>query len=276
MITSTQNQLVKLFRKLHASKYRHELELSLLEGSHLIEEALTSGCMLETFCYTEDWCDRYPELYEQALQRSDRVELVSESVLTAMATTVKPDGVVATIVRRIHANTNLTTVQSGVKSSHTNSWAMNSFGLALSRIQDPGNVGTLIRTAAAAGVDGLWVSQDSVELDHPKVMRSSAGQWFRLPMRTVEDLGHQILEAKQAGMQVVTTMPKADRTYWDVDFTQPTLVVMGNEGAGLSPEIADLADVPVKIPLARGVESLNVAIAASIILYEVQRQRQTS
>ncbi len=257
MITSTQNQLVKLFRKLHASKYRSEFELSLLEGSHLIEEAIDAGFALETFCYTEDWASRYPDLYERALGQSDRVELVSDSVLTAMATTVKPDGVVATIARRNSSN-----------------FSLQSFGLALSRIQDPGNVGTMIRTAAAAGVDGLWLSRDSVELDHPKLMRASAGQWFRLPMVTVTDLAAQIGQAKQAGLQVVTTMPKADRIYWDVDFTQPTLVVMGNEGAGLSPDVAALADVPVAIPLARGVESLNVAIAASIILYEVQRQRQ--
>jgi RNA methyltransferase, TrmH family len=189
------------------------------------------------------------------------VELVSDSVLTAMATTVKPDGVVATIARR-------------QASAGSPSFEMQSLGLALSRIQDPGNVGTMIRTAAAAGVDGLWLSRDSVELDHPKLMRASAGQWFRLPMVTVTDLAAQMGQAKQAGLQVVTTMPKADRIYWDVDFTQPTLVVMGNEGAGLSPEIAALADVPVGIPLARGVESLNVAIAASIILYEIQRQRQ--
>jgi RNA methyltransferase, TrmH family len=257
MITSTQNQLVKLVRKLHASKYRAELALSLLEGSHLIEEAIASGCVLDTFCYTEEWCDRYPELYERALRQSDRVELVSDSVLTAMATTVKPDGVVATIGRR-----------------NGPSFEITSFGLALSRIQDPGNVGTMIRTAAAAGVDGLWLSRDSVELDHPKVMRASAGQWFRLPMAEVRDLRSQILEAKRSGLQVVTTMPTADRCYWDVDFRPPTLVVMGNEGAGLSEEMAELADVPVAIPVARSVESLNVAISAAIILYEVQRQRQ--
>ncbi len=258
MITSTQNQLVKLFRKLHVSKYRHELDLSLLEGSHLVEEAIISGCKLETLCFTEDWCDRNPELYHQALERSQRTEQVSDSVLNAMATTVKPDGVVATIGRRVHPEL-----------GH-----LESFGLAISRIQDPGNVGTMIRTAAAAGVDELWVSGDSVELDHPKVMRASAGQWFRLPMITIEDLGSQIIQAKQAGIQVVTTLPTADRIHWETDFTQPTLVVMGNEGAGLPPDLADLADVPVRIPLARGVESLNVAIAAAIILYEVQRQRQ--
>ena len=258
MITSMQNQWVKLFRKLHVSKHRHELNLSLVEGSHLVEEAIVSGCELEHFCFTEGWRDRNLDLHHQALNRSQRGELVSDSVLSAMATTVNPDGVVATIGRRVHREL-----------GH-----LESFGLALSRIQDPGNVGTMIRTAAAAGIDELWVSGDSVELDHPKVMRASAGQWFRLPMVTVEDLGSQIIQAKQAGIQVVTTVPTADRIHWEADFTKPTLVVMGNEGAGLSPEIADLADVPVRIPLAGGVESLNVAIAAAIILYEVQRQRQ--
>ena len=258
MITSMQNQWVKLFHKLHVSKHRHELNLSLVEGSHLVEEAIVSGSELEHFCFTEGWRDRNLSLHHQALNRSQRGELVSDSVLSAMTTTVNPDGVVATIGRRVHREL-----------GH-----LESFGLALSRIQDPGNVGTMIRTAAAAGIDELWVSGDSVELDHPKVMRASAGQWFRLPMVTVEDLGSQIIQAKQAGIQVVTTVPTADRIHWEADFTKPTLVVMGNEGAGLSPEIADLADVPVRIPLARGVESLNVAIAAAIILYEVQRQRQ--
>lgn len=256
MIQSTQNQLVKLFRKLHASKHRKAFNLSLLEGSHLLEEALLAGRSLSVCCCTEAWRDRYPRLYEQALLQSERVELVSEMVLNALVTTVNPDGVAALLERSADSNSPIST-----------------FGLALSRIQDPGNVGTMIRTAAAAGVEGLWVSQDSVELDHPKVMRSSAGQWFRLPMTTVPNLGDRLQQAKAAGIQIVTTLPQAQKTYWEVDLKVPTLVVMGNEGAGLSEDIADLADVAVTIPLARGVESLNVAIAAALVLYEVQRQR---
>ena len=144
--------------------------------------------------------------------------------------------------------------------------------LALETIQDPGNLGTMIRTAAAAGAAGLWVSSDSVDLDHPKVLRASAGQWFRLPMAVSSDLKALAKDCQKQGMQVVATVPNANLTYWEFDLRQPSLILLGNEGAGLSADLVALADRQVKIPLSPGVESLNVAITAALILYEAQRQ----
>ena len=140
----------------------------------------------------------------------------------------------------------------------------------IERLQDPGNLGTIIRTSVAAGVDGLWLSPDSVDLDHPKVMRASAGEWFRLPT-AVAHLPPLIEHYQQ--VQIVATLPQAEITYWELDWTQPTLILLGNEGAGLSEELVALADRQVKIPLGAGVESLNVAIAAALMLFEAQRQR---
>jgi len=148
----------------------------------------------------------------------------------------------------------------------------NGLALALETVQDPGNLGTIIRTTAAAGAAGLWLSGDSVDLDNPKVLRASAGQWFRLPMAVSPDLKATVRECQQAGMQVVATMPSAVLTYWEVDWRLPTLIVLGNEGAGLSADLAVLADMQVRIPLSSGVESLNVAIAGALMLYEAQRQ----
>ncbi len=256
MITSIQNPLVKLFKKLHTAKHRRELDTLFLEGNNLIDEAVQADRTFEVFCFTESWRDRNPDLYGWGVDRSDRVELVSDEVLKAMTLTVSPEGVVASCLKRAMSDI-----------------AIDSFGLVLDRVQDPGNVGTMIRTAAGVGVEGLWASSDSADLDNPKVMRSSAGQWFRLPMMTVNHLPDRLREAQNAGMQIVTTTMTATKTLWDVDLTKPTLLVLGNEGAGLSPEIQALADVPVSIPLARGVESLNVAIAAAVVMYEVQRQR---
>ena len=145
--------------------------------------------------------------------------------------------------------------------------------LALETLQDPGNLGTIIRTAAAAGASGLWLSEDCVDLDNPKVLRASAGQWFRLPMAVSTDLTATVREYQQAGMQVVATLPTATMTYWEVDWQRPTLIVLGNEGAGLSAEVAGLTDLQVRIPLSSGVESLNVAIAAALLLYEAKRQK---
>jgi RNA methyltransferase, TrmH family len=176
-------------------------------------------------------------------------------VLSAIATTLHPDGVVAT-ARPLPAILP----------------PFPSLGIALQTLQDPGNLGTIIRTAAGAGADGLWLSDDSVDLENPKVLRASAGQWFRLPMAVV-DLQAEIRQFQRQGVQVVATLPTAELTYWEADLTRPTLILLGNEGAGLSPELAGMADVGIKIPLAAGVESLNVAIAAALILYEARRQR---
>jgi TrmH family RNA methyltransferase len=258
MLTSLQNPLIKQMRKLHRAKERREQQLFLLEGTHLLEEACAVNLPLVTVCCTPAWQEQHPNLWEQALQQSQRSELVSPDVLQAIATTVQPDGVVAT-AERVALNSPIT--------------AMPNLGIALETLQDPGNLGTVIRTAAAAGADGLWLSQDSVDLDHPKVLRASAGQWFRLPMQVSADLCADVQKFRRQGVQVVATLPTAALTYWQVDLTRPTLILMGNEGAGLSPELANLADLAVKIPLAAGVESLNVAIASALMLYEVQRQR---
>jgi RNA methyltransferase, TrmH family len=256
MLTSLQNPLVKQIKQLHRAKARREQQLFLVEGTHLIEAACIADRALVTVCHTLDWQLRYPELYLQIEQRTQRLEVVSPEVLRAIATTVEPDGIIATVER-----------------SSTAAPAFHQLGLVLETIQDPGNLGTIIRTAAAAGADGLLLSANSVDLDHPKVLRASAGQWFRLPMTTSPDLPAAIASYRQQGFQIVATLPTADRTYWDVDFRQPTLLLLGNEGAGLSPDLAALADYSVQIPLAVGVESLNVAIATALLLYEAKRQQ---
>ncbi|WP_019487282.1 TrmH family RNA methyltransferase [Kamptonema formosum] len=257
MITSVQNPLVKEIRKLHASKGRREQGFFLLEGTHLLEEACAQKHPLATVCYTSEWQERHPQLWKKVCLQARRVELVSDRVLEAIATTVQPDGAIATAPR-----------------SEMQSVATASLGLALETVQDPGNLGTIIRTAAAAGADGLWLSGDSVDLDHPKVLRSSAGAWFRLPMAVTYDLKAEISRCQHQGMQILGTLPDASLTYWEVDLRVPTLIVLGNEGAGLSEDLTNLASLQVRIPLSQGVESLNVAIAAALILYEAQRQRR--
>jgi TrmH family RNA methyltransferase len=256
MLTSLQNPLVKQLRKLHQAKERRQQQLFLLEGTHLLEAAWAANCLLVTVCCTAEWQGRYPSLWEQVNQVAQRVELVSPEVLRAIATTVEPDGVVATIER-----------------TSTPTPSFTSLGLVLETVQDPGNLGTMIRTAAAAGAEGLLLSADSVDPDHPKVLRASAGQWFQVPMAISSDLKADISHYQQQGMQVISTLPTATLTYWQIDLRPPTLILLGNEGAGLSPKLAGLADHQVTIPQSSGVESLNVAIAAALILYEAKRQR---
>ncbi|MEB3181828.1 MAG: RNA methyltransferase [Nostocaceae cyanobacterium] len=258
MLTSLQNPLVKQIRKLHSAKYRREQELFLLEGTHLLQEACAINYPLAVVCCTPQWQEKNSTLWEQICQGAQRTEIVSPEVLKSIATTVQPDGVIATAKRhQSHAQVPFTGVT-----------------LALETVQDPGNLGTIIRTAAAAGASGMWLSGDSVDLDNPKVLRASAGQWFRLPMAVSDDLKATVRQSQQAGVQVVATLPSATLTYWEVDFKQPTLILLGNEGAGLSLDLAAMADLQVNIPLSPGVESLNVAITAAVMLYEAKRQKQ--
>ncbi len=258
MLTSTQNSLVKHMRKLQSAKERREAQLFLVEGTHLIQEACAVKYPLMTICHTETWQAHHADLWAIAVKTCDRVELVSDEVIKAIATTVNPDGVVA-IAPRLAAPKPLIPAH---------------LTIALSTIQDPGNLGTIIRTATAVGADGLWVSQDSVDLDNPKVLRASAGQWFRLAMGVTDNLAQLVASYQQHGVQVISTTSHTETSYWDVDYLRsPTLILLGNEGAGLNDKLTALADIQVKIPMAAAVESLNVATASALILYEVRRQR---
>lgn len=257
-IASVQNSLVKQIRKLHQPKYRQQQQLCLLEGTHLILEALSTHYPLTTVCGTLSWQTRHPQLWQQLQQYASRTEVVTEEVLKALATTVHPDGIVA--IAPSKPPIPLSLPRSGL-------------GLVLETVQDPGNLGTIIRSAAAAGVEGLWVSADSVDLDHPKVLRASVGAWFRLPMAVSPDLKTLVQQSRQRHVQVVATSAQADTTYWQIDWCRPSLVLLGNEGAGLSPELAALAHTSTSIPMSGGVESLNVALSAALIAYEAYRQK---
>jgi TrmH family RNA methyltransferase len=264
MLTSIQNPLVKEIKKLHKPKGRREQQLFLLEGTHLLEEACAVDYPLVTVCCTPEWQARNQQLWQDASRRCQRAEVVSPEVLKAIATTVQPDGVVATATRRLTPE----------EEQPQREPLLSSVGLALETVQDPGNLGTIIRTAAASGAERLWLSTDSVDLDNPKVLRSSAGQWFRLPVALIPDLRDLVCQCRAQEIQVVATVPDATLNYWDIDLRCPTLILLGNEAAGLRPDLAAQADHVVKIPLCPDVESLNVAVAAALMLYEAQRQRQ--
>jgi RNA methyltransferase, TrmH family len=256
-ITSTQNPLVKAVRRLHQTKERQQTRSFLLEGTHLLQEACAVQLPLTTLCATEDWQRQHSDLWRQASQRSVQTALVSASALAAMTTTVHPDGVVAVAPRPADRQPALSAA----------------LMLLLDRLQDPGNLGTIIRTATAAGAEGLWLTEQSVDLENPKVLRASAGQWFRLPMAVCQTPRELLQRYRQQGGQVVATSMTAQLDYWQLDFTLPTVILLGNEGGGISPALMAEADRAVRVPMAAGVESLNVSITAALLLYEARRQR---
>ncbi|MFM9041140.1 MAG: TrmH family RNA methyltransferase [Vulcanococcus sp.] len=261
LITSRRNPLVARLRALHQAKGRREQGLLLLEGTHLLQEVVRLGLKPDRLLATSAWIERHPAL---AASCPAPLQPVGEEVLAAVATTETPDGVVLTLP-----------ISALPGAAGQGSWV-----LALDQLQDPGNLGTLLRTALAAGVEELWLG-GGADPWQPKVLRASAGAALALPTRRDPDragLQLQIERARQAGHQVVASLVDGSRSipYWDLDWTLPTVLLLGNEGAGLHPELAALATHCVTIPHSAAVESLNVAVAAAPLLLERWRQQQRS
>ncbi|MFM7550095.1 MAG: TrmH family RNA methyltransferase [Cyanobacteriota bacterium] len=265
VLTSRRNPLVRRLRQLHSASGRREQGLLLLEGTHLVQEALRLGLTPHHLLWTDAWCQRHPQLV-RAMPLAVRPIRVSAELLAAVATTDHPDGVVLTLPPPAPAG------------------GEESFVLALDRLQDPGNLGTLMRTALAAGVEALWLGAGADPLQ-PKVLRASAGAALALPLLRVDGaaLERRLRALAQAGSQlvaaVVATASEADGRqspvvpYWQLDWCRPTALLLGQEGSGLAPELQALATHRVTIPHSPAVESLNVAVAAAPLLLERWRQQ---
>jgi TrmH family RNA methyltransferase len=250
-------------RRLHRPNGRLDQGLVLLEGTHLLQEALDLGLRPELVLATPEWVERHGAL-RQRLPDAGRLRIASPEVLAAATTTRHPDGVLLTL-----AMAQLPAAAAGASAP--------GFVLALDRLQDPGNLGTLLRTALAAGVERVWLAEGADPLQ-PKVLRASSGAALALPIErmTADGLLSRLAGVQACGVQVVAAVvPEAAgevRPYWELDWCRPTVLLLGNEGAGLAPELARLADRWVTIPHSPAVESLNVAAAAALLLLERPRQ----
>lgn len=263
LITSRRNPLVARLRALQQPRGRREQGLLLLEGTHLLQEVLRLGLQPECLLATETWLARHPALLAKAPLAP---QPVGDEVLAAVASTEHPDGVVLTLAA----------------AALPRAGGRGGFVLALDQLQDPGNLGTLLRTALAAGVEEVWLGGGADPLQ-PKVLRAAAGASLALPLRREPDraaLLPLLQAARAAGHQVVATLVEgggaaaAPEPYWQLDWTRPTVLLLGNEGAGLHPELASLATHRVTIPHSAAVESLNVAVAAGPLLLERWRQQR--
>jgi len=266
LIRSRRNPLVGKLRDLHGPRGRREQGRLLLEGSHLLQEVLQLGLNPELVLATPAWLAGHADLV-RALPPETTLRLATAEVVAAAASTHHPDGVLLTVLPPAAAppTADLT------------------FVLALDRVQDPGNLGTLLRTALAAGVQQAWLAEGADPFQ-PKVLRASSGATLALPLERLSAaaLPERLELAHRWGLQVVAAVvPQADpgpgrptaEPYWRIDWCRPTVLLLGNEGAGLSAELTALADRRVTIPHSGAVESLNVAVAAAPLLLERWRQQ---
>jgi TrmH family RNA methyltransferase len=260
-ITSVKNNRVKSWAALKQKKYRTQTGLYIAEGVRLVEEAVIAGAPVEAILLSGDLqSGRYDKIITRVVSLGAEVYEVTEQVLAHVADTKTPQGVVA-IVRQTAGD------PTAFLQNKTNP-----LYLVLDGIQDPGNLGTMIRTADAVGATGVFLGTNCVDLYNPKVVRATMGSLFHLPLFEV-DLEQFLPLIKAQGVSVVGTATQAEKTVFQHDFTKGTALVIGSEAHGMSDSVAALVDQNISLPMPGQAESLNAAIASSVMLYEALRQR---
>ncbi|MEQ1827596.1 MAG: RNA methyltransferase [Pirellula sp.] len=262
LITSAHNTWIKSLQRLHRSAERRSQKKFLIEGTHLIEEAIATRWPLAAICFDSQWAESNQSLLESVqadpLRKDVILQPVSKEVLARLGSTDSACMVVGVAVSKPIDHSPL---------------ARQSLAIAVESLQDPGNLGSLIRIAAAANLSSIILSPDSVDPTNPKVLRATAGQWFRTPP-IVTDLPAQLESQRSMQVQILAAAAEGE-SYWNCDLTKPTMLVLGNEGAGLSPQVRSIASGLVSIPMCKEVESLNVAVCGALLIFEAQRQRRT-
>ena len=257
-LTGLQNPMVKAAAELKQKKYRQQQGLFLAEGLRTVEEAVRYGAVQSIF-YTAIEDDRTRAVLEQAAAKQIKLVCVSDKVLKKIADTETPQGIITVCEMRSKRLDDFL--------------ASGKMLLVLDRVTDPGNIGTMLRTADAAGVGGLLLLQGCADIYAPKTVRASMGSLFHLPV--LSGLSEELLvqAARKAGYELlVTCLDGADNLY-KADLQGRIAFVMGNEANGVSPALLAAADKRVFIPMQGRAESLNVAMAAGIVMFEALRQR---
>lgn len=257
MITSTNNPSVKNIIALQKKgRVRKEQDVFLVEGPKMVSE-IPQGFCRELYVSEEfEAGGQYAELL-----RDRHYECVSNKVFREMSDTQTPQGILA-VVRQRHS-----TLAEMLERTPAHL-------LLLEDIQDPGNMGTMLRTAEGAGITGIVLSKGCVDIYNPKVIRSTMGSVYRVPFVYTEDFPGTIMLLRRSGCRVYAAHLKGEYSYDKGDYTGSTAMLIGNEARGLREETAALADTLIKIPMEGQLESLNAAVAAAVLMYEVYRQRR--
>ncbi len=267
MITSTSNDRVRrVVSFVEKSKARREEKVFVIEGMKMLREAPV--LQVDEVFVTERFVDSVSEDDKEILWRYG-AETVSEEVMKKMSDTQTPQGVLA-VIRQYEYS--MEEVLEG--------YNQDSAGLAtplllvLENIQDPGNLGTMLRSGEGAGVTGVIMGKGCADIYNPKVIRSTMGSIFRMPFIYVESVPDMVKELKEKGIHTYAAHLKGEKNYDEFDYTKPTAFLIGNEGKGLTKETADAAETYVLIPMKGEVESMNAATSSAILTFEASRQRR--
>ncbi|WP_026653069.1 TrmH family RNA methyltransferase [Butyrivibrio proteoclasticus] len=266
MITSVNNDRVKkVLTYVEKSKARREDKVFVIEGMKMLREAPV--LQVREVYVTEKFLDKATEEDKEILWRYG-AEPVSEEVMKKMADTQTPQGVLAVISQYEY------TMEEVLEGYNQENEGAAPLILILENIQDPGNLGTMLRSGEGAGVTGVILSKGSADIYNPKVIRSTMGSIFRMPFIYVDNLPEVIKELSGNGIKTYAAHLKGTKSYDEFDYKEPTAFLIGNEGNGLTKETADAADIYVLIPMKGEVESMNAATSSAILTFEASRQRR--
>lgn len=264
MITSKDNEQIKHIKSLFTKKYRDEFKEYIVEGIKMAREALEYAEV--SMIAVSDIFEAKDEFMKISKDKGISLIEVSDKLFRSICDTETPQGILCVVKKE-----DTTSFNSFILNTPNNNTIF-----VLDNIQDPGNLGTIIRTLDSAGIDKLVLSQNTVDEYNPKVVRSTMGAIFRLKIyRTKTELCETLLSLKDEGYSIVVTSLDTDNDYYSLDFSKKIAVVIGNESQGVSKEVLDIADIMVKIPMIGKTESLNASVATSIIAYEKVRQSLT-
>lgn len=260
MISSTSNSQIKNVIQLQKkAKARREQGAFVIEGAKMFEEAKVLKTVIRAYVaehfFQEKLLENTKYLY------GIEYEVVSDDVFHHMSETVTPQGIMAIVKMPFYQ---LKGILEHPKANL----------ILLENLRDPGNLGTIIRTAEGAGVTGVILSKESVDIFNPKVIRATMGSIYRMPFLYVNDFLETLVLAKEKGVILTATSLFGEKDYAGVDYSKKSGIIIGNEAQGITKEAENLADCLVKIPMEGQVESLNAAVAAAVMMYEVYRQRR--
>lgn len=257
MITATSNKRIKwLVSITEKAKERRKEQAFVVEGGKMFEEA--DEKYIREVYVSESYIEKNG--ISDKLQRVG-FETVSDEVFKKISDTKAPQGILCVMNQYKYALEDLLNKDNPVL-------------VLLEDIQDPGNLGTILRTGEGAGIDGVIMTKDTVDIYNPKTIRATMGSIYRMPFLYVDSLQEVIGKLQEKGILVYAAHLKGNEYYDNFDFKKGTAFLIGNEGNGLKKETADLADTYLKIPMEGKVESLNAAIATSLLMYETYRQRR--
>lgn len=257
-ITSKDNELIKHIRKLKDKKYRDESNEYVVEGVKLVEEAVKENAKIKQIIVCEDTTRTY-EIPTHIMLEIAKYECisVSDKIFNIITQVTNPQGIMA-IIEKNTQNAKIDYTQDII--------------VVLDDVQDPGNLGTILRTVDSIGLNQIIVSKGTADAFNSKVVRSTMGAIFRIKIIEVENLAQAIKEMRKHHFKLMVTSLQTKNSIYDIDFYKK-IIVIGNEANGVSKEIQDMADEKAKIPMLGRTESLNASVAAGVVMYEYVRQK---